>query len=191
MIVGYPGPERNSDDFYALTILDALLTGGDSSRLQLDLVKGKRSVIQYQGDVGWPFASADDYRSPAQYATFLLYNPSFQPKQIVDDYQGEIEKIQKEGVTEDEIHRVVTLLLVSKLNQLQTSLGRAQLLASFELLDGKPEEINTLLDRYAAVTPAQVQAVAKKYLTPERRTVLAVLPAPTTKITGSATEGGL
>src|SRR5689334_6629088 len=137
VIVGYPGPERNSDDFYALTILDALLTGGDSSRLQLDLVKGKRSVIQYQGDVGWPFASADDYRNPAQYATFLLYNPSFQPKQIVDDYQGEIEKIQKEGVTEDEMHRVVTLLLVSKLNQLQTSLGRAQLLASFELLDGK------------------------------------------------------
>ena len=190
VIVGYPGPERNSDDFYALTILDALLTGGDSSRLQLDLVKGKRSVIQYQGDVGWPFASADDYRNPAQYATFLLYNPSFQPKQIVDDYQGEIEKIQKEGVTEDEIHRVVTLLLVSKLNQLQTSLGRAQLLASFELLDGNPEEINTLLDRYAAVTPAQVQAVAKKYLTAERRTVLAVLPAPTTKVTAPATEGG-
>src|SRR5690242_14916572 len=190
VIVGYPGPERNSDDFYALTILDALLTGGDSSRLQLDLVKGKRSVIQYQGDVGWPFASADDYRNPAQYATFLLYNPSFQPKQIVDDYQGEIEKIQKESITENEIHRVVTLLLVSKLNQLQTSLGRAQLLASFELLDGKPEEINTLLDRYAAVSPAQVQAVAKKYLTPERRTVLAVLPAPTTKVTAPATEGG-
>jgi predicted Zn-dependent peptidase len=190
VIVGYPGPERDSDDFYALIILDALLTGGDSSRLQLDLVKGKRSVIQYQGDVGWPFASADDYRNPAQYATFLLYNPSFQPKQIVDDYQGEIEKIQKEGVTESEIHRAVTLLLVSKLNEMQTSLGRAQLLAGFELADGKPEKINTLLDRYAAVTPAQVQAVAKKYLTPERRTVLAVLPAPDTKTAAPATKGG-
>ena len=190
VIVGYPGPERDSDDFYALIILDALLTGGDSSRLQLDLVKGKRSVIQYQGDVGWPFSTADDYRNPAQYATFLLYNPSFQPKQIVDDYQGEIEKIQKEGVTADEIHRAVTLLLVSKLNEMQTSLGRAQLLAGFELADGKPEKINTLLDRYAAVTPAQVQAVAKKYLTPERRTALAVLPAPATKSAAPATEGG-
>ena len=190
VIVGYPGPERDSDDFYALIILDALLTGGDSSRLQLDLVKGKRSVIQYQGDVGWPFASADDYRNPAQYATFLLYNPSFQPKQIVDDYQGEIDKIQKEGVTESEIQRAVTLLLVSKLNEMQTSLGRAQLLAGFELFDGKPEKINTLLDRYAAVTPAQVQAVAKKYLSPERRTVLAVLPAPATKTAAPATEGG-
>ena len=34
VIVGYPGPERGSDDFYALVVLDVLLTGGDSSRLQ-------------------------------------------------------------------------------------------------------------------------------------------------------------
>jgi len=40
------------------------------------------------------------------------------------------------------------------------------------------------------VTPAQVQAVAKKYLTPERRTALAVLPAPATKSAAPATEGG-
>ena len=188
VIVGYPGPERGSDDFYGLVILDVLLTAGDSSRLQLDLVKGKKSVIQYQGDVGWPFSSADDYRNPSQYATFFLYNPTFQANQIVDQYQEEIERIQKEGVTDNEMRRAVTLLLVSKLNELQTSLGRAQLLAGFEILDSKPEMINTLLDRYAAVTSAQVQAVAKKYLTPDRRTVLAIQPEPGPKT--PATEGG-
>jgi predicted Zn-dependent peptidase len=29
-----------------------------------------------------------------------------------------------------------------------------------------------------AVTPAQIQAAAKKYLTPERRAVLEIMPAP-------------
>jgi zinc protease len=190
VIVGYPGPERGSDDYYALVVLDALLTGGDSSRLQLDLVKGKKSVIQYQGDVGWPFSSADDYRDPAQYATFLLYNPSFQANQIVDQYQEEIGRIQKEGITDTEIRRAVTLLLTAKLNELQTCLGRAQLLAGFELLDGKPEIINTLLGRYAAVTPARVQAVAKKYLIAGRRTVLAIQPDPGAKTSPPATQGG-
>jgi len=190
VIVGYPGPERGSDDCYALVVLDALLTGGDSSRLQLNLVKGKKSVIQYQGDLGWPFASADDYRDPGQYATFLIYNPSFQANQIVDQYQEEIAKIQKEGITDVEIRRSVTLLLTSKLNELQTSLGRARLLAGFELLDGKPQIINTVLDRYAAVTPERVQAVAKKYLTAERRTVLAIQPEPGAKIAAPATQGG-
>ncbi len=190
VIVGYPGPERGSEDYYALVVLDALLTGGDSSRLQLDLVKGKKSVIQYQGDLGWPFASADDYRDPGQYATFLIYNPSFQSNQIVDQYQDEIARIQKEGITDTEIRRAVTLLLTSKLNELQTSLGRARLLAGFELLDGKPQLINTVLARYATVTPEQVQAVAKKYLTAERRTVLAIQPDPGAKTSAPATKGG-
>ncbi|MFL6350247.1 MAG: M16 family metallopeptidase [Bryobacteraceae bacterium] len=178
VVVGYPGPERGSEDFYAMTVLDAILTGGESSRLQQNLVKGKKSVVQYQGDLGWPFASADDYQSPGNYATFLLYNPRFESNQIVDQYQDEIAKIQNEGVTPAELHRVEMLLLSSKLNELQTSLGRAKLLANFEILDGKPEAINTLLDRYAAVTPAQVQNVAKKYLTANRRIVLAIQPDP-------------
>jgi predicted Zn-dependent peptidase len=188
VIIGYRGPVRGSDDFYAMVLLDALLTGGDSSRLQLDLVKGKKSVIQYQGDLGWPFASADDYRSPGEYATFFIYKPSFQSNQIVDEYQDEIAKIQNEGVTPEELRRTQTLLLTSKLGELETCLGRARLLANFELMDGKPEVINTLLDRYAAVTAAQVQAVAKKYLTPGERVVLTIEPAPAH---APAANGGL
>ena len=191
VVIGYPGPLRDSDDFYAMTVLDALLTGGDSSRLQLDLVKGKKSVIQYQGDLGWPFASADDYKSPGDYTTFMLYKPNFQSNQIVDQYQDEIAKIQNQGVTDAELHRAQISLLTAKLNQLQTCLGRATLLANFEVLDGKPEEINTLLDHYSAVTPAQLQAVAKKYLKPNQRTVLAIQPAPNSKDSASSnTKGG-
>ncbi|MBV9158792.1 MAG: insulinase family protein [Acidobacteriaceae bacterium] len=176
VVIGYAGPPRGSDDFYAMVILDALLTGGDSSRLQQDLVKGKKSVVQYQGDLGWPFAAADDYKSPGEYATFLVYKPNFQSNQIVDQYQDEVARIQKEGVTAEELHRAQTLLLSSKLNQLQTSLGRATLLANFEVLDGAPEEINSLLGKYEAVTAAQVQSVAKKYLSPNQRVVLAIQP---------------
>ena len=45
VIVGYPGPKRRSPDYYALSMLDAVLTGGDPSRFQQNLVKGKQSVI--------------------------------------------------------------------------------------------------------------------------------------------------
>ncbi len=190
VVIGYPGPPRNSDDFYAMVVLDALLTGGDSSRLQQDLVKGKKSVVQYQGDLGWPFASADDYKSPGDYATFLIYKPNFQSEQIVEQYQDEITRIQNDGVTPAELHRVQMLLLSSKLNQLQTSLGRANMLANFEVLDGTPEEINSMLDRYQAVTAAQVQAVAKKYLTKDRRVVLAIQPEANPKPTAENRKGG-
>ncbi len=73
VIVGYPGPSRRSPDFYALVMADVLLTGGDSSRIQRNLVKGKQSVIQYEGNLGWPFAGPTDYKAPGNYGLFLLH----------------------------------------------------------------------------------------------------------------------
>jgi predicted Zn-dependent peptidase len=178
VIIGYPAPPRHSPDYYALGMVDVLLTGGPSSRFQLDLVKGKESVIQYQAEIGWPFASSTDYKDPGDYAMFLLFKPNFTPQQIVDQAQQEIAKIQNEGVDMKEMERARTLLRSERITSLQSSLHRAQLLGQYEILDGKPELINTDLEKFLAVTPAQIQAVAKKYLTPERRSILDIIPAP-------------
>jgi len=177
VIIGYPGPVRRSPDYYALAMLDVLLTGGPSSRFQLNLVKGKESLIQYQAEMGWPFASSRDYKDPGDYAMFLLFKPNFTWAQIVDQAREEIAKIQNDGVGTKELERARTLLRSERITSLQSSLHRAQMLGQYELLDGKPELINTELENFLAVTPAQIQAVAKKYLTPERSTVLEILPA--------------
>ena len=129
VIIGYPGPVRHSPDYYALGMLDVLLTGGPSSRFQLDLVKGKESVIQYQAELGWPFASSVDYKDPGDYAMFLLYKPNFTGDQIVEQVQEEIAKIQNEGVDAKELERARTLLRSERITALQSSFQRAQLLA--------------------------------------------------------------
>ena len=59
---------------------------------------------------------------------------------------------------------------------MQSSLSRAQQLAQYAIADGNPALINTEMDAMLAVTPAQIQAAAKKYLTPERRAVLEIDP---------------
>ena len=178
VIVGYPAPVRHSPDYYALTMVDVLLTGGESSRFQLDLVKGKKSVIQFSAEQGWPTSSSLDYKDPGFYAMFLLHNPTFTGSQIVDQVQEEIARIQNEGVGTKELDRARTLLRSERIEVLQSSLQRAQQLGKYELLDGKPELINTVLDRLLAVSAEQIQAVAKKYLTPERRSVLEIQKAP-------------
>jgi predicted Zn-dependent peptidase len=60
-------------------------------------------------------------------------------------------------------------------------------LTQFALFYDNPELINTRADRIAAVTAADVQRVARKYLTPENRTVVVTKP----KSTATATDGGL
>jgi zinc protease len=179
VVIGYPGPKRRSPDYYALNMIDAILTGGDSSRLRQDLVKGKQSVIQYEANLGWPFASTLDFRDPEPYAMFILYNPTFTAKQIVDQVQEEIAKLQNAPLDAKELDRVKTLLRATVVKEMQGSLSRARKLAQYALADGNPELINTELDAMLAVTPAQIQAAAKKFLTPDKRAVMEIVPAPT------------
>ena len=189
VVLGFPGPKRRSKDFYALNMIDAILTGGDSSRLRLDLIKGKQSVIQYEANLGWPFASALDFRDPEPYAMFLLYKPNYTAKQIVDQVQEEVAKLQNQPVSAQELDRVKTLLRATTYKQMQSSLSRARTLAQYALADGNPQLINTELDAMLAVTPAEIQAAAKKYLTPERRAVLEITPAPPAQPQATAQEG--
>jgi len=184
VIIGYPGPGRRTPDYNAMVMLDMLLTGGDSSRFQQNLVKGRKSVIQYEANLGWPFADATDYVAPGQYAMMLLYNPAFKGEQIVAQVEEEIGKIARDGVDPKELDRARTYFRSSRIRQLQSSHSRARFLGKFELLDGNPDYINTEMDDFLAVTPAQIQAAAKKYIDPAKRTVLDVVPA------GAAPEGG-
>ena len=178
VVIGYPGPKRRSPDYYALTVIDAILTMGDSARIRQDLVKGKKSVIQYEANLGWPFASELDYRDPGDYALFLLYNPKFQAQEIVNQTQEEIAQLQDQPVDAKEFGRIKAQLRAERLKDLESSLSRARALAQYTIVDGNPELINTELDATLAVTPAQVQAAAKKYLTPQQRAVLEIQPAP-------------
>jgi zinc protease len=181
VLIGWPGPARRSADYNALMMADVLFTGGESSRFQLDLVKGKQSVLSYEANLGWPFASASDYKEPGLYAMDLLYNPKFTAKQLVDQVQEEIAKVQKDGVDKKELERARTFLRAQRIKELQTSLTRARLLAQYEMFDGNPELITSELDAFLAVTPEQIQAAVKKYLVPEKRVVLEIQPAPKEK----------
>jgi zinc protease len=178
LVIGWPAPARHSDEWYALGMLDAVLTGGESCRMQLDLVKGKQTVIQYQASLGWPFANFNDFKDPGEYAAFVLYKPNYRAQQIADEIQQEIDRIAKEGVDALELDRVKAVLRYAKISGLQSSLGRAQLLGQYELLDGKPEMVDQDFTNLFKVTSAQIQAVAKKYLTAARRDVLVIQPAP-------------
>src|SRR5258708_8133490 len=107
-------------------MIHAILTAGDRARIRLDLVKGKQSVIQYEANLNWPFGTALDYRDPEPYALFVLHNPNFTGKQIVDQVQEEITRLQNEPVGEKELERVKTQLRAGMIKSMQGSLSLAQ-----------------------------------------------------------------
>src|SRR5439155_22250895 len=113
-------------------------------------------VIQYEANLGWPFASTLDFRDPEPYAIFLLHKPNFTAEQIVSQVQEEFAKLQSQPIDARELERIKTQLRATRIRELQTSLTRAKALAQYTLADGKPELINTELDAMLAVTPAQL-----------------------------------
>jgi predicted Zn-dependent peptidase len=117
---------------------------------------------------------------------FLLYKPNFTADQVVAQVQDEFAKLQNAPIDAQELERAKTQLRATMIKQLQSSLSRAQQLGQYELADGDAALINTEFEKLLNVSAAQIQAAAKKYLTPDKRTVLAIQPAPAAK----STKGG-
>jgi predicted Zn-dependent peptidase len=178
VVIGYPGPKRRSADYYAMVMLDVLLTAGASSRFNQNLVKGKESVVQYEANLGWPLAGPNDYVDPAPYGMAFFHKPNFTAKQIVEQAEAEIARVKTEGVPPAELNRIRTFLRSNSIREVRTVLRRAMLLGQFEVFDGDPGLINTELSRFLAVAGEQIQAAAKKYCDPAKRSVLEIVPAP-------------
>jgi len=67
-------------------------------------------------------------------------------------------------------------LLADHYRQLKTIAGRANLLGTFEVFYGDYAQMFSVEQRIEAVTPADVQRVAKKYLGEKNRTVAVLIP---------------
>jgi len=177
LIAGWPAPARHSADWYAIEMIDAVLTSGESARLKLQMVKGRQSLLQADANLGWPAGTAVDFREPGDYATIFVYKPNFSANEILDEYQTEIDRIARDGVGATELGRVKALLRYQMASGVQTALSRAKLLAIGELMDGDAGGAEKDAANLLSVTSEQMAAAAKKYLAAGRRDVMVIEPA--------------
>jgi zinc protease len=145
-------------DEAALDILGNILSSGRGSRLQSNLLYGKEMVSQ----VG-AFNGTNEIGG-----TFQI-TATARPGKSLDDIEKEInlelERIKKEPPTDAEMARAKNSIEAQTIFGLQTVLGKAGQLTNYAGYVGKPDHFQADLDRYAKVTPADVQRVANQYLT--------------------------
>ncbi|HVF90599.1 MAG TPA: pitrilysin family protein [Blastocatellia bacterium] len=172
-------PARRDPDFYPLVLLKSILSGGESSRLYRRLVKEKELSLEVQGYM-------DERRGPGSFTLFSIHRQEARPDQLQAEIEAEIERIKRDGVSEDELLKARNQFRLerflgggdgSEYESLQTALGRALALGQYALFDGDPSLINTELDRYLSVTRDQIREAARKYLGAANRSVLYIRPA--------------
>ena len=171
VVQAYPIPEQGSDDFYAVAVLNQLLSGGESSRLNKRVVDADQTAL-YCGAFNF---SLED---PGLTLAYALVNMGVDPKTVETAINDEVQRLQTTAVDERELQKVKNQIETEFVTANSSVAGIAESLANYHLYFGDAELINTEVDRYLAVTPADIQRVAKTYYTPEQRVTLYFLQQP-------------
>ncbi|HET7464200.1 MAG TPA: pitrilysin family protein [Longimicrobium sp.] len=162
------GP-RFSRDEAALTALAQILTGGKSSRLYKRLVY-ERQVAQSTS------AFNDANRLSGDFWVIIRGKPGTQLDSMETAVLEEIQKVAATPPTADELRRVVNGIETQFVASLETVQNKADQLNDYEYFAGDPGFVGRDLARYRALTPADVQRVAREYLQGKNHLVLSFVP---------------
>ncbi|HEY3413582.1 MAG TPA: pitrilysin family protein [Armatimonadota bacterium] len=164
-VAGYHIPNGNDKDAPALDMLSSILSGGKSARLWQSLVEKQQVCTSVS-------SGANAGRGPDLFSFRMAFGPGQSVEKAEKALYAEIQKIQKDGVTHEEMQTARTQALQSSIEGRRTSLGRAMAIGISAVVYGDPNRVNTELSRFYAVTAADVKRVARKYLVSTNRSVV-------------------
>ena len=157
---------------YALEVLAAVLDGNDAARLNRNLVRTER--IASSADASYDGIA----RGPGMFYLSGTPTPGKTAQDVRDALRREVEKLIKDGVTEDELQRVKSQAVASHVYERDSMYYQAQQIGALAMAGLPPRVIDLFVEKLKTVTADQVIAVAKKYLIDETLTVAYLDPQP-------------
>ena len=183
--VSYRAPEADNPDFFALNLLDSLLTGptnlnmfgggvtNKTSRLYKALVE-KELAVSVNGGLQ---ATIDPYL----YTTVMTVHPKHTASECIEAMEAEIKQLQDAPPPVVELERALKQARAifaygsESISNLAYWMGFAEMFATVDWF-------TTYLERMAAVTPADIQRLAQTCLRPQNRILGVYLPNTTTQL---------
>jgi zinc protease len=184
MAIGYRAPARGTPDWYAAGILDRALHGGRAGRVYRHLVLERQIALEVSGGINYSSGDLFDYNGPTLMITTIYHKPEYSSEQTIAAFDELTKKIRDGGLEEDELRQIQVKFRSDFYSHLESGMGAhmprfglMHYLACFTLFDNDPQLINSVLDRFLAVTPQQVREIAGKMLVPQHRSILIRRPA--------------
>ncbi len=177
--VCYRFPPASHPDFFPLSVLDSLLAGPSNLNMFSGGISNKTSRL-YRALVDKEYVvsahgGAQATIDPFMYAITMTIHPRRKPEEALAALDREIQRVQEERVTKEEITRAIkqarALFAYGSENITNQGfwLGYAEMFAEYQWFQ-------TYLDRLSAVTVREVQRVANEYFKPQSRVVGTYLP---------------
>jgi zinc protease len=169
LLAGWLVPASGEADHYALELAAMLLGDGESSRLHRALVRERALAIEAEADLA-------GHRGPDMFAVVVKLAKDAKVPAALKLVESQIDDVARLGPSEADMTKLKNRIRARFLLGLQSNIARAQALARFELDRGDADLLNRELDRYLAVTRADIKRVVAKYLAPDRRSLVEVKP---------------
>ncbi|OIR02810.1 protease 3 precursor [mine drainage metagenome] len=177
LLMGYHVPALVDPDKdwepYALEVLAGVLSGNPAARLNQKLVR--ESQLAIDASAGY------DILSRGHLSLFELDGTPSAGKTVAELETAllqQIEDIKKSGVTSEELDRVKAGVIAADVYKRDSMFYQAMQLGTIETIGFSWRVLDEYPDKLRAVTPEQVQAVAKKYLLQDNLTVATLDPQP-------------
>ncbi len=159
LVIASPWPDARSGDRYAASLLASVIGGGTSSRLW-QTIREERGLAYSVGSGGNTFSDI---------GVFTIYAGT-SPEQVDEVFDlslTELRRIVSETVPEEELQLAKDQAISSILLGLESSSMRAGALARQEIIHGRHLSPAEIVQQLEAVTPDDLQRLAREFFTSE------------------------
>lgn len=169
VIMAYKVPAQGTTDFYAVEMLSTLLSQGESSRMQKQIVDEEQKAVAAGS---FTFGLED----PGPSIMYAIANMGVNPADLEASMNAILADVQKNLISEEEYQKIQNQMENDFVTSNNTVAGIAESLANYKMYYGDANLINTELERYRKVTREDIKRVANQYFKPNSRVVLYWLP---------------
>lgn len=170
LFLAFRSPVFGHPEYYAASVCATILGSGKGSRLYASLVR----ETELASDVG---AFTYDLSKGADLLIAdVTARPGVSAERLEADVAAEIDRLYREGVTADEVQRALALIETGYVSAMQSAGDRADKLSMFATYFGDPALANEQLERYQAVTAADVTRFITSSLGEDNRASLLFVP---------------
>ena len=169
IFMGYKFPEQLNTDSYAIEMLNEVLSGGSSSRINKTIVEKKEmATFAFSFYYGLEDAGIGIFAAIASKDVNL--------DSIQSEFDLQIDLIKSELISDEEFNKARNKFENNLVSSNSSIAGIAENLADNHVYYGNANRVNSLLDNYMKVTKEDIKRVANKYLTQDARVILHYLP---------------
>lgn len=179
LLMGYKVPTlkdpQNDWEPYALEILEGILDGNASARLNKTLVRETQMAVS--AGAGYSAIA----RGPGMFYLDATPSQGKTVEELENSIRQEIDKIVQSGISEQELSRVKAQVIAGHVYRLDSISAQAMQIGRLESAGFSHRDEAIILEKLKSVTAEQVKEVVKKYFVDDVLTVAVLDPQPLDK----------